>query len=114
MRSKKRKQGPETTSKWKLAGASVLAAVLIHTVVGALIPSIDLIAAPLFCEGATRIKTDVFRPLPGETHWSRTVECLFDAGEPLDITVLVWPVTTLFMAVPIFIALLMSWGKDEH
>jgi len=103
--SRRSKGGGDLRQLLRSAGASLAAAALLHVVLGIVLPSLDLIVAPLFCKGSARLVTEFYSYKPGNMTWARSIECI---DPTIDITFLTWPTTTLLMAIPIFAMVMLN------
>jgi len=83
--------------------------IIVSVGIGALIPSMHKLTAPLICRGEVDVDTTRYSIRPGETYWEHTIYCIKTGGGVDEITFPAIGVTGLVSSVIIFAFLAYRW-----
>jgi len=92
-----------------MIGSLFIGFIIVSVGIGALIPSMHKLTAPLICRGEVDVDTTSYSVRPGETYWEHTIYCIKDKGGVDEITFPAIGVTGLVASAIIFAFWAYRW-----
>lgn len=91
-----------------LGGSLFIGFICVAVSIGAIVPSIHKLTAPLICRGEVQVETVRYNVRPGETVWDHSVYCVTD-GAKKEITFPAIGITGLAASAIVFAVLAWRW-----